>query len=104
MDTQKQTINPFAQLQEELEAELAYRKSKNDYYIYCQRTIFGFKKTRFHEYLCKKVQEFIEKYPAKFYAIRDKSKSGGMFKLKVEFNKSGIPSLNQVLNLNITSL
>ena len=35
----------------------------------------------------EKVQEFIEKYPAKFYAIRDKSKSGGMFKLKVEFNK-----------------
>ena len=61
--------NPFAQLQEELEAELAYRKAKNDYYIYCQRTIFGFKKTRFHEYLCKKVQEFIEKDTGNAYDI-----------------------------------
>ena len=30
-----------------------------------------------------KVQEFLEKYPAKFYAIRDKSKACGIFKLKV---------------------
>ena len=30
-----------------------------------------------------KVQEFLEKYPAKFYAIRDKSKACGTFKLKV---------------------
>ena len=30
------------------------------------------------------VQEFINKYPANYYAIRDKSKAGGVFKLKVE--------------------
>lgn len=30
------------------------------------------------------VQDFINTYPAKFYAIRDKSKAGGVFKLKVE--------------------
>ena len=30
-----------------------------------------------------KVLEFLEKYPAKFYAIRDKSKACGTFKLKV---------------------
>lgn len=32
----------------------------------------------------EKVLEFIKKYPAKYYAIRDKAKAGGVFKLKVE--------------------
>ena len=32
----------------------------------------------------QKVQEFLKRYPAKYYAIRDKSKAGGVFKLKVE--------------------
>lgn len=31
----------------------------------------------------QKVQEFLKRYPAKYYAIRDKSKAGGIFKLKV---------------------
>lgn len=30
-----------------------------------------------------KVKEFLNMYPAKYYAIRDKSKVGGIFKLKV---------------------
>ena len=30
------------------------------------------------------VQDFINTYPADYYAIRDKSKAGGVFKLKVE--------------------
>lgn len=34
-----------------------------------------------------KVQEFIDKYPADYYAIRDRSKAGGTFKLKVESSK-----------------
>lgn len=34
-----------------------------------------------------KVQEFIQMYPANYYAIRDKSKSGGSFKLKVDYDK-----------------
>lgn len=34
-----------------------------------------------------KVQEFIEKYPANYYAIRDKSKACGIFKLKVDYDK-----------------
>lgn len=34
-----------------------------------------------------KVQEFIKRHPAKYYAIRDKSKSGGTFKLKVGADK-----------------
>ena len=33
-----------------------------------------------------KVQEFLYNYPADFYAIRDKSKAGGVFKLKVAYN------------------
>lgn len=32
----------------------------------------------------EKVKGFLARYPAKYYAIRDKSKSGGIFKLKVE--------------------
>lgn len=32
----------------------------------------------------KEVIDFINSYPAKYYAIRDKSKAGGIFKLKVE--------------------
>lgn len=43
---------------------------------------------RFPEILLKegeeeKAKEFIKKYPAEYYAIRDKSKSSGIFKLKV---------------------
>lgn len=43
---------------------------------------------RFPECLFKrgeddKVEEFLRQYPAKYYAIRDKSKAGGNFKLKV---------------------
>lgn len=35
----------------------------------------------------EKVKEFLQKYPAKYYAIRDKSKTGGIFKLKVDYDK-----------------
>ena len=34
-----------------------------------------------------KVKEFIGQYPADYYAIRDKSRAGGTFKLKVDYNK-----------------
>lgn len=33
------------------------------------------------------VQKFLNSYPANFYAIRDKSKVGGTFKLKVAYNR-----------------
>lgn len=44
---------------------------------------------RFPEELFKveeeeKVKDFLKRYPAQYYAIRDKSKPGGIFKLKVE--------------------
>ncbi|MDE5539317.1 MAG: hypothetical protein K2J20_02400, partial [Bacilli bacterium] len=44
---------------------------------------------RFPEELFKveeeqKVKDFLKSHPAQYYAIRDKSKSGGIFKLKVE--------------------
>ena len=44
---------------------------------------------RFPEAVFKKndlseVKGFINRYPAKYYAIRDKSRAGGVFKLKVE--------------------
>lgn len=34
-----------------------------------------------------KIQAFIDSYPANFYAIRDRSKAGGLFKLKVDYDK-----------------
>lgn len=34
----------------------------------------------------EKVREFLTCYPAQYYAIRDKSKAGGIFKLKVSAN------------------
>ena len=34
-----------------------------------------------------KIKEFLEKYPAMYYAIRDKSIAGGVFKLKIVADK-----------------
>lgn len=34
----------------------------------------------------QKVKEFLKMYPAPYYAIRDKTKAGGVFKLKVDYN------------------
>jgi len=45
----------------------------------------------------QKVQEFLNNYPANFYAIRDKSKAGGTFKLKVDYNKV----LDEIKDYNI---
>ena len=46
------------------------------------------------------VEEFINDYPAKYYAIRDKSKAGGVFKLKVEPENV----LNEVENYDLFSI
>ena len=35
----------------------------------------------------EQIKEFLQKNPADFYAIRDKSKAGGVFKLKVAADK-----------------
>lgn len=53
------------------------------------RKIKELKLNTFPEQLFKKgeedkVLEFVNKYPAEYYAIRDKSKVGGIFKLKVK--------------------
>lgn len=37
--------------------------------------------------MIKKVKQFISKYPSKYYAIRDKLRTGGVFKLKVDYYK-----------------
>lgn len=44
-----------------------------------------FQEQLFTENDTEKVKEFLSKYPAKYYAIRDKSKSGGIFKLKIAY-------------------
>lgn len=66
---QTSTPNPFLLVKEELENELKSRRAKNDYYTYTQITNFGFKPTRFHEYLCKEVQKFIETETTNAYDI-----------------------------------
>lgn len=46
------------------------------------------------------VKDFIEKYPAKYYAIRDREKSGGLFKLKVNQDKV----LDEIKDYNLFSI
>jgi len=41
----------------------------------------------FNENEQEKVKLFVKRYPAKYYAIRDRAKSGGKFKLKVNNNE-----------------
>jgi len=55
------------------------------------RKISEFGLNKFPEQLFKageqeKVKQFLISYPAQYYAIRDKSKAGGIFKLKVATN------------------
>ena len=47
-----------------------------------------------------KIKEFTKKYPAKYYAIRDREKPGGVFKLKVE--KDNI--FDEIKNYNLFSI
>lgn len=54
------STNPFDMLLPELEHELEVRRARWDYYTYVQMSNIGFKATRFHDFLCKKVQDFIE--------------------------------------------
>lgn len=48
----------------------------------------------------EKVKAFLKKYPVPFYAIRDKKKSGGVFKLKVEADKV----LEEIEDYNLFSI
>lgn len=52
-----------------------------------------------------KVKKFLERYPAKYYAIRDKTKAGGVFKLKVDYDKvlDEIGEYN-VFSINVSSV
>ena len=47
-----------------------------------------------------KIKEFTKEYPAKYYAIRDREKPGGTFKLKVE--KDNI--FDEIKNYNLFSI
>lgn len=54
----------------------------------------------FHSNEEEKVKQFKKDYPAKYYAIRDKSKPGGVFKLKVPRNKL----LNEIKNYSVYTI
>ena len=64
---------------------------------------------KFQEQLFKKneelkVLEFIEKNPAHYYAIRDKARAGGTFKLKVDYDKV-LEEINDysIFTINVSS-
>ena len=48
----------------------------------------------------EKVRKFLQDYPAEYYAIRDKSRAGGVFKLKVDYNKV----LDEIQGYNIFTI
>lgn len=48
----------------------------------------------------EKVKKFLEEYPTTYYAIRDKSKAGGVFKLKVNYDKV----LEEIKEYNLFSI
>lgn len=48
----------------------------------------------------EKVLQFLKDYPAKYYAIRDKEKAGGVFKLKVVRDKV----LEEIQNYNVFTI
>lgn len=63
------------------------------------------KLNRFPEELFKSGEEervlaFLEKYPAEYYAVRDKSKVSGNFKLKVDYDRV----LEEILEYNFFSI
>ena len=47
-----------------------------------------------------KVCNFLSEYPASYYAIRDKSRAGGLFKLKVDCDKV----LNEISDYNLFTI
>ena len=50
------------------------------------------------------VEDFVKKYPANYYAIRDKSKAGGVFKLKVKpENILNEVSGYEIFSINVSS-
>lgn len=59
-----------------------------------------FSEQLFKKYETDKIIEFMERYSARYYAIRDKSKSCGVFKLKVDYNKV----LDEIGDYNLFSI
>lgn len=59
----------------------------------------------FHKGEEEKVKEFLKNNPANYYAIRDKSKPGGIFKLKVDYSKvfEEIKDYN-IFTINVSSI
>ena len=65
-----------------------------------QLNLNRFPERLFIKYQEQDVVDFLEKYPTKYYAIRDRSKSKGVFKLSVE--KKDV--LNEIKEYTIFSI
>ena len=73
-DSSSIAANPFSPsemiaLEEQLRHEKLMRSCRADYYEYCVYSNVGFKRTRFHNFLCKKVQDFVETKTGHAYDI-----------------------------------
>lgn len=55
------TANPFEASIDEIEHELQIRACRTSYLEYVKYTNPGYKESKFHNYLCREVQKFIEK-------------------------------------------
>ena len=61
MNQTEMMTNPFAEQIEDLAREMQRRAAKKDFLEYVAYTNPDYKKTKFHTYLCKEIQKFIEK-------------------------------------------
>ena len=53
--------NPFQQSIDAIEEELRVRKARNDYFSFVQYTTPNYKESNFHKFLCKTIQDFMDK-------------------------------------------
>ena len=75
--------------------------NKTESYSYIKKlNLNRFPEKIFKQGQTQEIQDFITKYPAEYYAVRDKSKAGGIFKLKVK--KSDV--LYEVLGYELFSI
>lgn len=61
--------NPFGQVVEDIENELKIREARSSYLKYVQYTNEGYITSKFHEYLCGEVEEFINKKTTEAFDI-----------------------------------
>lgn len=62
-------VNPFAQSLEQIEQEIAIRKARENLIDYEQMVNPGYIPSKFHTFLCEKIQKFMEHKVSKGFDI-----------------------------------